>query len=225
MAGCSKNAIPDTPPPPSGTVTSKVGVVCPFKVTASDPDFDPVSVRIDWNNGDTSDWSQNFQSGDTITLKYAWPAAGSYRISAQARDDKGAMSLWSNWHAVTITDTVNVPPENPPSPMGSDTGFVGTVYDFSDLAVDRNGDRVRLQFDWGDGDTFDWSALVAESTSVTMSHRWLEPGEYSVVVRAMDERGLMSGWSERPHDGSLLGHSQPAPVHSLCARRPGHGVR
>lgn len=196
LSGCSKNTIPNTPPPPSGTVTSKVGVVCPFRVTASDPDFDPVSVRIDWNNGDTSDWSETFRSGDTTTLKYVWPAAGYFRISAQAKDDKGAVSLWSNWHALTIADTVNVPPVNPSSPAGPDTGYVGTFYQFSDLAVDRNGDRVRLQFDWGDGDTSEWSALVTESTGVTMSHRWLDVGEYPVVARAMDEKGLMSGWSD-----------------------------
>lgn len=195
VTGCSKNTIPDTPPPPSGTVTSKVGIVCPFRATASDPDFDPVCVRIDWNNGDTSDWSATFRSGDTITLKYTWPAAGYYRISVQAKDDKGAVSLWSNWHAVTIADTVNIAPVIPSSPAGPDAGFVGTLYDFSDLAVDHNGDRVRLQFDCGDGDTTDWSYLVAESTTITMSHRWLDPGEYSILARAMDEKGLISGWS------------------------------
>ena len=68
LSGCSTNANPDTPPPPSGTAISKVGVNCTFKVTASDPDLDRVSVRIDWNSGDTSDWSEMFRSGDTLTL-------------------------------------------------------------------------------------------------------------------------------------------------------------
>ena len=195
LTGCSKNVNPDTPPPPTGPVISKVGVNCPFKVTASDPDFDRVSVRIDWNNGDTSDWSEMFRSGDTITITHAWSAAGDFKISAQAKDDKGAVSAWSNWHAIAIADTVNVPPGSPSTPTGPDTGYFNLPYEFSALAGDENGDRVSLQFDWGDGDTSAWSSLVRESTAVAAAHAWLLPGEYSVVARAKDEKGLISGWS------------------------------
>jgi hypothetical protein len=195
MPGCTKNANPDTPPPPNGTAISKVGVKCTFKVAASDPDFDRVSVRVDWNNGDTSDWSEMFRSGDTITLEYAWSTPGGFKISAQARDDKGAVSLWSNWHTVTIADTVNVPPGLPSVPAGPDTGYVDSVYEFSTLAGDENGDRMFLQFDWGDGDTSDWSNMVPESTAVTMSHLWPQAGEYSVRARAKDEKELVGDWS------------------------------
>ena len=145
LPGCTKNSNPDTPTSPSGTVISKVGVTCKFKVTASDTDYDRVSVRIDWNNGDTSDWTEMFRSGDTMALEYAWPAAGYFRISAQAKDEKGAVSAWSNWHAVTIADTVNVPPENPTVPVGPDTGYIDSTCEFSTLAGDANGDRVFLQ--------------------------------------------------------------------------------
>ena len=193
--GCSKNANPDTPPPPTGTTWTRVGVKCMFKVTASDPDYDPVSVRIDWDNGDTSDWSETFRSGDTVTLEYAWPSPGVFRISAQGRDDKGAVSPWSNGHTVTIADTANLPPGDPSAPAGPDTGYVDSVYEFSALAVDPNGDRVRLQFNWGDGDTSGWSGLGKESTPVTMPHAWLQDGEYSVAARAKDEKGLVSDWS------------------------------
>jgi hypothetical protein len=195
MSGCSKNANPDTPPPPGGSVISKVGMNCRFKVMASDPDFNRVSVRIDWNNGDTSDWSEMFRSGDTMTLEYAWSTAGDFKISAQAKDEKGAASLWSNWHAVTIADTVNIPPGLPSEPAGPDSGYVDSAYDFSTLARDANGDRIRLQFNWGNGDTSDWSGMVPESTQITMSYAWPVPGEYSVAAHAMDERGLVSDWS------------------------------
>ena len=195
LSGCPKNANPDTPPPPGGTALSKVGIDCPFKVTASDPDFNRVSVRVDWDDGDTSDWTELFRSDDTTTLGHVWAVPGDYRISAQAKDEKGAVSLWSNWHAVVIKDTVNVPPGTPTTPAGPDTGYVDSTYEFSTLAGDENGDLIRLQFDWGDGDTSDWSGEVAESTQVTAFHVWLQAGEYSVVSRAMDRKGLVSGWS------------------------------
>jgi hypothetical protein len=192
---CTKNASPDTPSPPDGPVISKVGVNCPFKVRAMDPDFDRVSVRIDWNNGDTSDWSELFGSGDSMTLGYAWSAPGDYKISAQAKDEKGAVSAWSNWHSITITDTANVPPESPSTPAGPDTGYFHLSYEFSALARDPNGDSVQLQFEWDDGDTSDWSRMVRESTVVTMPHAWDSAGEYSVVARARDRKGQVSEWS------------------------------
>jgi hypothetical protein len=195
VSGCPKNLNPDTPPPPSGTVLSKVGIECPFKVTASDPDFHRVSVRVDWDDGDTSDWSELFGSGDTITLGYAWPVPGDFRVSAQARDEKGAVSAWSNWHAIVIADTVELPPRAPRAPAGPDTGNVGSAYEFWTAGGDPNGDRILLQFDWGDGDTSVWSALVPESTRITMSHSWPMAGEYSVLARAKDEKGLVGEWS------------------------------
>jgi hypothetical protein len=152
-------------------------------------------VRIDWNNGDTSDWSEMFRSGDTMTVEYAWSAPGGFKISAQAKDEKGAVSAWSNWHAVTIADTVNVPPDAPSAPAGPDGGLAHSIYEFSSSAGEPNGDRVRVQFDWGDGDTSDWGNLVAESTTVTAAHWWHLAGEYSVAARASDARGLVSDWS------------------------------
>ncbi|MBN2465304.1 PKD domain-containing protein [candidate division WOR-3 bacterium] len=195
MTRCSTNSSPTTPPPPSGPAISKVGVSCPFKVTASDTDYDRVSVRVDWDNGDTSDWSDLFRSGDTMTLTYVWPAAGDFRVSAQARDEKGAVSGWSNWHAIAIADTVNVPPGIPSTPSGPDTGYFHLTYEFSASAGDPNGDSVQLQFGWGDGDTSDWSRTVRESASVTMPHSWFQVGEYSVIARARDQEGLISEWS------------------------------
>jgi hypothetical protein len=192
---CTKNAIPDPPSPPDGPVISKVGVNCPFKVKASDPDFDRVSVRIDWNNGDTSDWSEMFGSGDSMTLAYVWSGPGEYKVSAQAKDEKGAVSVWSNWHSITIADTVNVPPAIPSIPAGPDSGYAGSTYEFSTLAGDPNGDRLLLQFDWGSGDTSEWSALLPESTVVSMSHAWDSAGEYSLRARAKDEKGLVGDWS------------------------------
>jgi|WetSurMetagenome_2_1015567.scaffolds.fasta_scaffold35070_3 hypothetical protein len=209
-SGCTKNANPDTPLPPAGAVSSKVGIACRFKVTASDPDFHRVSVRVDWDDGDTSDWSELFRSGDTMTLEYVWPVPGNFRISAQARDEKGAVSLWSNWHEVTIADTVNLPPGGARTPSGPDTGYIDSIYEFSTLAGDPNGDRIRLQFDWGDGDTSDWGGLVPESALVTMSHGWFLPGEYSVVARAKDGKGLVSDWSN-VHVMVVIGDSVSRP--------------
>ena len=194
-SGCSKNANPDTPPRPTGPEISEVGVKCPFGVSASDPDLDRVSVRVDWADGDTSDWSEMFGSGDTITLEHVWSVAGDFKVSVQARDDKDAKSLWSAWHLIAIADTVNLPPETPTAPAGPDTGYVATAYEFSASAREPDGESVRLRFDWGDGDTSDWSVPVPESTSVKMTHSWSGAGDFSIRVRAKDVNELVSDWS------------------------------
>jgi hypothetical protein len=194
-AGCSKNVPPDTPPSPAGPENGRVGYPAQFKVTATDPDFDAVSVRVDWDDGDTSDWSTAFQSDDTMTFEHVWHVAGDFRVSAQARDAGEKVSAWGNWHAILIADTVNLPPGLPDAPAGADTGLVDTVYAFVVRAGDPNGDRLTLQVDWGDGDTSEWSALVAESTGVTMDHSWGEVGDYYLRARARDERGLVGDWS------------------------------
>ncbi len=196
LTGCPKNFNPNTPPPPSGTDQSRVGTPCPFKATASDPDFDRVSVRLDWDDGDTSDWTELFMSGDSATITHAWAVPGNFKVSAQAKDEKGLVSLWSNWHEVVIEDTVSLPPERPHAPAGPDSGYVDSTYEYSARAGDPNHDRMRLQFDWGNGDTSEWSALVAESTQVTMFHAWDSVGEYSVRARAKDEKDLVGEWSD-----------------------------
>ena len=89
----------------------------------------------------------------------------------------------------------NHAPDTPAVPSGPTSCAVGVSYTFSSNATDPDGDSVAIRFDWGDGDTSDWSGEVAESTQVTASHIWLQAGEYSVVSRAMDRKGSISGWS------------------------------
>jgi len=198
VAGCARNLNPDTPPPPSGPNLSRVGTRCSFKVTASDPDFDQVSVRVDWDDGDTADWTGPFRSGDTVTLEHVWATARDYKVSAWARDEKGALSPWSNWHEITIEDTVNLPPGTPSVPAGPDSGLVDSVYSFTTVTGDPNRDRVRYRMDWGDGDTTDWTDLIPESLEATFTHAWDLPGEYFVQAQARDEKGLESNWT-MPH--------------------------
>jgi hypothetical protein len=196
LAGCPKNANPDVPSPPRGIDLSRVGSKVSLRVTATDPDFDRVSVRMDWDDGDTSDWSEPRLSGDTVTVEHVWAVPGNFWVSAQAKDEKGLVSLWSNWHQILIEDTVSLPPGRPQAPSGPDSGTVDSAYEFSARAGDPNHDRMRLQFDWGEGDTSEWGFLAPESTVVKMSHAWDSAGEYSVRVRARDEKELVGEWSD-----------------------------
>jgi len=196
--GCDTNHAPDRPPAPSGPATGRVGEAARFQATGTDQDGGLVALRLDWDNGDTSAWTQLISAGDTIPIEYAWSEAGEYKVSAQVKDDADLLSPWSDWFEIVIEDTVNLPPGRPNTPAGPDTALVDSTCDFWTAGADPNGDRVSYQIDWGDGDTSDWGAYVGGGTEVTMYHAWHAKGEYQLAARSRDEVGLVSGWSD-PH--------------------------
>ena len=93
---------PAAPSRPSGPVRGMVDVEIIFSASAADPDTDSVSLRFDWGDGSTSDWSRYVSSGDTIQASHSWHDVGGYSVRAQARDLLGDVSDWSYSHGVGI---------------------------------------------------------------------------------------------------------------------------
>ncbi len=90
-----KNQPPGAPSIPSGPTSGRKGDSLRFSTVAEDPDGDSISVRFDWGDSTMSDWSALVPSGDTVMMMHAWQSLGTYSIGAQARDAKGAASVWS----------------------------------------------------------------------------------------------------------------------------------
>jgi hypothetical protein len=106
--GCKKNSPPVTPAPPDGPSVGAPDETLKFRVVTSDPENDGVLYRFDWG-GDTSGWYGVFPVGETCQVKHAWADAGTYQVRAQAQDDEGKLSLWSDAHALSI-ESVSVHP-------------------------------------------------------------------------------------------------------------------
>ncbi len=191
---CPGNVAPDKPAPPTGLSTSFIGTELAFVVSGADPDQHKLALRFDWNDGDTSAWSAEVNDGDTVSAVHTWHVPGTYYVSAQAQDPKGERSLWSNWLAVLIRDTVNIAPNTPAFTAGPDTAYFGQACSFAVVTADSNGDRLRYLIDWGTIDTF-FSALVASGTEVTAEYAWPDTGTYYIRVQAQDEKGAFSAWS------------------------------
>lgn len=97
FAGCKKpNHAPDTPAVPSGPASCAVGVSYAFSSSAADPDGDSVSIRFDWGDGDTSEWSSCAASGDSMTMSHSWSSPGAFSVNAQARDKDSVVTAWSS---------------------------------------------------------------------------------------------------------------------------------
>jgi hypothetical protein len=193
ISGASNNP-PNTPSPPSGPSSGQVNTNYSFSSSAIDPDGDNVAIRFDWGNGTISNWSSFVGSGQTVTMSYAWPSAGSYWVKAQAKDVNGATSGWS-YKVQIIISGGNNPPNTPSTPSGPSSGQVNTNYSFSSSATDPDGDNVAIRFDWGNGTISNWSSFVGSGQTVTMSGAWPSGGTYYVKAQAKDANGATSGWS------------------------------
>jgi len=89
----------------------------------------------------------------------------------------------------------NIPPNSPLKPSGPTSIERGVVYSYTSASFDSDGNRVRLQFDWGDGTISDWSEFIPSNTSVAMSHSWENISTHEVRVLAQDNNGSNSSWS------------------------------
>jgi hypothetical protein len=102
LLGCKKNHAPDVTVVSFGPEVFLKDTTYAFSVVATDPEGDSVAVRFDWGDSTVSNWSEWFTSGDTIALTHAWFVEGTYKIVAQARDQKLASSDWSGAPSTTV---------------------------------------------------------------------------------------------------------------------------
>jgi len=167
-----------------------------FSTTTTDPDTDSVAVRFAWGDGTTSDWSEWIASGETATLSHAWSSANTYQVKAQAKDRPGLTSDWSEPLPVNIIATRA--PNTPGAPTGPSSARKDSLCTFTTIATDPDGDGVSYRFDWGTGDTSDWTDWVPSGQPATMQYAFRRAGTPGVRAQARDVSEALSAWSN-PH--------------------------
>jgi len=98
-------------------------------------------------------------------------------------------------YPIIMDNLQNNPPTTPPKPSGSSSGYTGTSYSYTTSTTDPDGDKIRYYFDWGDG-TGTWTNFINSGQPISRSHSWDNPGTYYVKVKAQDENGAESDWSQ-----------------------------
>jgi outer membrane protein assembly factor BamB len=194
ISGCKKNHSPDTPDIPGGPTIGRIDYAYNFSIEAIDPDGDSVAARCIWEDGDTSDWSPFGISGSIILVSHLWSDTGIYQMKAQVQDNSGLFSNWSEPCSIRII--IDEPPLTPAAPSGPSNGKIGFSYDFASSTTDPDGDKISIRFDWGNGNTSDWSLLNSSGDTITASYIWLTPGTYSVKAQAKDVYDMTSDWSD-----------------------------
>jgi outer membrane protein assembly factor BamB len=187
------NMAPLAPAAPSGPSTLPARRPCWITSVATDPNGDSVALRFCWGKGDTSGWGAWTGSGDSLRLVHRWDSAGTYAVTAQAKDRPGAVSHWSLSTTVAVTIAT---PRTPLPPVGPSAASANWACRFFASASDPNGNRIALRFAWGDGDTSDWSESVASGDTIRMDHSWSSPDTYHVTVQAKNDSEALSDWSD-----------------------------
>lgn len=90
----------------------------------------------------------------------------------------------------------NNPPKTPEKPNGPTEGQYEKSYEFSCQTTDQDIDELYYQWSWGDGETSDWLGPYSTSQLCTTSHTWEIKGSYLIKVKAKDEWGMETDWSE-----------------------------
>lgn len=87
----------------------------------------------------------------------------------------------------------NHPPTKPQTPDGPASGQSGQSLTYSTSSTDPDGDEIKYGWDWNNDGVVEWWV-----TSKSRSHIWYNNGEktYSIRVKAKDEYGLESEWSD-----------------------------
>ena len=188
------NQPPNKPNKPSGPDTGSIGVSYTYSTSATDPDNDTIKYGWDWNGDGTVDqWTPLSNSGMTISTAHTFTSIGPYSIKVIAEDEHGARSIFSEPLQVSIKSN---PPTKPSTPTGPSSGKPGNAYTYWSSAVDPDGDKVYLMFDWGDGSNSGWIGATDSGHTISASYIWHDTGSYTVKVKAKDTSGAESVWSD-----------------------------
>jgi len=97
---------------------------------------------------------------------------------------------------MSLIDINNNAPDKPATPSGKSIIKAGISYPYKTSTTDPDGDHVYYKWDWGDGKYSNWLGPYASEETASASHTWQTKGSYKVKVKAKDEHGAESPWSD-----------------------------
>jgi len=87
-------------------------------------------------------------------------------------------------------------PEKPDAPKGPEKTSANKEHTYTACTTDPEGDNIYYLFDWDDGFDSGWIGPYASGETAEASHVWTEQGNYEIRVKAKDENGVQSDWSD-----------------------------
>ncbi|RKZ14204.1 hypothetical protein DRQ50_09360 [bacterium] len=147
-------------------------------------------ARIDWGNGEVSDWVGSGYGGNNIAyINYTYQTSGTFEVMCQARciEHPDIITEWSSTTSVPVSETITRP-----TITGDVTGTVGVPATW--LAADAvSSDGHALEYALLVGNTeYDWTS------SPTQQHTFDAAGTYYVRIRARcaEHPDITSGYTD-----------------------------
>jgi len=138
-----------------------------------------------------------YRSGTVVTaVAYAYEGFEFLEWSGDASGTNATVKILmvSDKHIIA---NFNSPPATPSNISGPATGVPGEIYTYTTSAIDNEGNNIKYGWDWdGDGIVDQWSNFLPSGETCSMSHIWNDAGIYYIRVKAQDEHGAESQWSE-----------------------------
>jgi len=144
-------------------------------------------------------WSRKFCEGTSRDYSYSHASIqlddGSYVLTAYST------VFYSGWDMNKISScvfikVVDIPPFKPNRPVGEVNGKSGEEYTYTTMTTDSDGDQIFYMFDWGEGNTSGWLGPYASGEQCEASYSWDEQYTYQIRVKAKDQYGVESLWSD-----------------------------
>jgi hypothetical protein len=156
----------------------------------NDSEGDEGWIKIDWGDGNITDWLGPYKSGETVNVSHIYIAEGIYYLNAKTKDFWDE-SHWSESFVVLIGGY----PLFPPIINGPRYGEIDVLYDYTFVADNIEGHDLFYFIDWGDGNYTEWVGPYPPGEEITISHSWSENGTYAIIAKVRDLY-RESGWSE-----------------------------
>ena len=78
----------------NGPLQGKPGIEYECTIQSIDPEDHTLYYYIEWGDGDITDWSGPYNSGEEVPVKHIYETKGTYTIRVKARDELNAESDW-----------------------------------------------------------------------------------------------------------------------------------
>jgi thiol-disulfide isomerase/thioredoxin len=101
--------LPNNPPEKptiNGPNSGKIGEVYQYQISTMDPDGDEIYYKIDWADGNISDWLGPYNSEEVITVMHSWKEEGDFIVKVKAKDPDGEETEWASLK-VTMPKSLN----------------------------------------------------------------------------------------------------------------------
>jgi hypothetical protein len=190
MGQVSKITIDGIAAPNAPTITGpSSGIVdtsYEFCAKSTDPNSDKVQYKFIWDDGSSTSWTDLKNSGTKVCKSHKYDSEGTYDVKVMVMDIDQMTS--ESTHKIVIGEN-----QAPKVPSLSSEKVSGGSYRFTAKATDPDGHKIRYIFKESDGEQ-KTTGYVSSGTSASKTFDKFPYPE--VKVRAEDEMGKMSGWSD-----------------------------